>query len=277
MCSRFLRWGILHGLSSIQVTKLDQEKQQLSARVLQSQTGCSQLALQLKEIRERWQLTCLTNATLHKELMGLREVWQVRAALFGSPSLHQACHEAACDEKECRQKAAGAFQCDNAAPSEYVARLSQAVLHFAASLCRQLKGSVRSGCMDVCLRMGFLFPAEGARRGHVCSTTAGPNVQHGACTSRKRSTGSHIWPARQNGRAAEPQQSGIARPGFLPGQLSGPSMPAWSSRIHKRECWSLGGSLSLSLAGHSTDDLACTAVPISFLFFFSLLLTVTAA
>ncbi|KAK9917593.1 hypothetical protein WJX75_006170 [Coccomyxa subellipsoidea] len=65
----------LHKISA-QVTKLDQEKQQLSARVLQSQTGCSQLALQLKEIHERWQLTCLTNATLHKELMGLREVWQ---------------------------------------------------------------------------------------------------------------------------------------------------------------------------------------------------------
>lgn len=230
MCGTFLRWGILQGLRSIQVTKLDQEKQQLSARVLQSQTGCSQLALQLKEIRERWQLTCLTNATLHKELMSLREVWQVRAAPFGSPSLHQACHEAACGEKECRQKAASALQCDNAAPLEYVARLSQASLHSAAS--PQLKGSVRSGCMDVCLRMGFLFPAEGARRGHVCSTTAGPSVQHGASTSRKRSTGSHIW---QDGRAAEPQQSGITRPGFLPGQLSGPSMSAWSSRVQQKE------------------------------------------
>ncbi len=61
----------------MQVAKLDQEKQMLSARVMQSQTGCSQLAMQLKEIRERWQLTCITNATLHKELMGLRQVWQV--------------------------------------------------------------------------------------------------------------------------------------------------------------------------------------------------------
>lgn len=161
MCGTFLRWNILQGLRSIQVTKLDQEKQQLSARVLQSQTGCSQLALQLKEIRERWQLTCLTNATLHKELMSLREVWQVRAAPFCSPSLHQACHEAACGEKECRQKAASALQCDNAAPLEYVARLSQASLHSAASpvSAAQRRGTQwLHGCL---LTYGLSVPCRG--------------------------------------------------------------------------------------------------------------------
>lgn len=61
----------------MQVARLDQERQLLTARVSQTQNGCSQLAMQLKETRERWQITCLTNATLHKELMALRDVWQV--------------------------------------------------------------------------------------------------------------------------------------------------------------------------------------------------------
>lgn len=62
---------------AMQVAKLDQDRQLLTARVSQTQSGCSQLAMQLKETRERWQITCLTNATLHKELMALREMWQV--------------------------------------------------------------------------------------------------------------------------------------------------------------------------------------------------------
>lgn len=64
---------------SAQVATLDHEKQQLAARVSQSQASCGQLAMQLKQIRERWQMTCLTNATLHKELMNLRDTWQVPA------------------------------------------------------------------------------------------------------------------------------------------------------------------------------------------------------
>ncbi|BDA50434.1 hypothetical protein COCOBI_16-1100 [Coccomyxa sp. Obi] len=65
----------LHKISA-QVARLDQERQLLTARVSQTQNGCSQLAMQLKETRERWQITCLTNATLHKELMALRDMWQ---------------------------------------------------------------------------------------------------------------------------------------------------------------------------------------------------------
>jgi len=64
---------------SAQVATLAREKQQLAVRVSQSQASCGQLAMQLKQIRERWQMTCLTNATLHKELMNLRGTWQVPA------------------------------------------------------------------------------------------------------------------------------------------------------------------------------------------------------
>lgn len=63
-----------------QVTSLDEEKRRLLQRVTQTQSNCAQMAAQLKEVRDRWQATCLTNVTLYRELMSLRgdlELWQV--------------------------------------------------------------------------------------------------------------------------------------------------------------------------------------------------------
>ena len=65
-----------------QVSRLDEEKNSLVARASQFQSSCMQLAGQLKETRDRWQATCLTNVTLQRELMSLRaqaHEWQVRS------------------------------------------------------------------------------------------------------------------------------------------------------------------------------------------------------
>jgi hypothetical protein len=70
---------ILH--DHMQVASLDDEKNKLLHHVAQTQANCAQLASQLKEVRDRWQTTCMTNVSLYKELMHLRgevELWQVR-------------------------------------------------------------------------------------------------------------------------------------------------------------------------------------------------------
>ena len=70
----------IHSGCCAQVSRLDEEKNALVARASQFQSSCMALGAQLKEARDRWQATCLTNAALQRELMALRaqaHEWQV--------------------------------------------------------------------------------------------------------------------------------------------------------------------------------------------------------
>ena len=74
----------ISGVCCAQVSRLDEEKNALVARASQFQSSCMALGAQLKEARDRWQATCLTNAALQRELMALRaqaHEWQVRLSL----------------------------------------------------------------------------------------------------------------------------------------------------------------------------------------------------
>ncbi|CAK0786977.1 hypothetical protein CVIRNUC_010193 [Coccomyxa viridis] len=73
------------------VSRLDEEKNALVARASQFQSSCMALGTQLKEARDRWQATCLTNAALQRELMALRaqaHEWQ-KTGIPNSPPAQQ--------------------------------------------------------------------------------------------------------------------------------------------------------------------------------------------
>lgn len=76
------RRAVIQSGCRAQVSRLDEEKNALVARASQFQSSCMALGTQLKEARDRWQATCLTNAALQRELMALRaqaHEWQVRS------------------------------------------------------------------------------------------------------------------------------------------------------------------------------------------------------
>ena len=78
------RHAVIQSMCRAQVSRLDEEKNALVARASQFQSSCMALGAQLKEARDRWQATCLTNAALQRELMALRaqaHEWQVRPPL----------------------------------------------------------------------------------------------------------------------------------------------------------------------------------------------------
>ena len=78
-----------------QVARLDVEKARLMAGASQFQNSCMALAAQLKEMRDRWQATCATNANLQRELLTLRSEfshWQVRCQECPHTSTRAACH-----------------------------------------------------------------------------------------------------------------------------------------------------------------------------------------
>ena len=54
------------------MARLDEERQRLTARVAMSQAACAAIAAQLGDVRQRWAASAATNASLHKELHGLR-------------------------------------------------------------------------------------------------------------------------------------------------------------------------------------------------------------